>query len=370
MILGPVIQIAAFALFAFIAIAGALGMTTTMSMFRSGIFLMGSFMGVAGLFIMLSADLLGLLQVMMYIGGMLVMILFMVLFMHDPGGAMMAGMDMSLIEKLFSRGIPPMEMDHGGMNHSQMPHDGGHEHMQHGDGGHEQMQHGDDQQMDHSQMPHDGDHEQMQHGDGGHEQMNHSQMPHDGGHEHMQHGDDGHEQMQHGDMPHDGGHEQMQHDGDHEHMQYGDGGHEQMQHGDMGGMDMDMSMTTPLKRPAAVLATVTGALLVALLVLRPAWPASAAAPNPNSAEQVGQLLMGKYMMAFEAAGLLILIGIFGAVFLARPGAFPDRSDRDARVAHDDTPAEAGDAPLEPLVPEEQPDEGEEESAVNAHHAHN
>lgn len=44
-------------------------MTMTMSMFRSGVFLMASFIGVAGLFILLSADLIGLLQVMMYVGG-------------------------------------------------------------------------------------------------------------------------------------------------------------------------------------------------------------------------------------------------------------------------------------------------------------
>ncbi len=352
MILGPIVQIAAFVLFAFIAIAGALGMTTTMSMFRSGIFLMGSFIGVAGLFIMLSADLIGLLQVMMYIGGMLVMILFMVLFMHDPGGAMMASMDMSPIEKLFSRGIPPMKMDHGGMDHGQMNHgDKGmnHDDMQHGDGeqdtmpmDHSQMQHGDEQQMDHSQMQHDGnDHQQMQQSD----------MQHGNGDMPMDHSNMGHEGMQHGDMDMDMGGIDM-------------GGM------DMGDMDMDMSMTTPLKRPAAILATVIGALLVALLILRPAWPISAAVPNPNSAEMVGQLLMGKYMMAFEAAGLLILIGIFGAVFLARPGTFPDQSDRAAHVAHDDTPAEADDTPLEPLVPEEQLDEDEEESVIAAHHEHN
>ncbi len=103
---GPVLQWITFGLFAFVAIAGALGMTTTMSMFRSGIFLMASFTGVAGLFILLLADLLALLQVMMYIGGMLVMILFMVLVSHDPGGAMMAGMmPLRGPERLFSLGL-------------------------------------------------------------------------------------------------------------------------------------------------------------------------------------------------------------------------------------------------------------------------
>ncbi|MGG3815395.1 NADH-quinone oxidoreductase subunit J, partial [Methylorubrum rhodesianum] len=100
-------ELTAFATCAFVAVAGALGMTTTMSMFRSGIFLMASFIGVAGLFILLSADLIGLLQVMMYIGGFLVMILFMVLVMHDPGGAMMAGMDLAPLERWSSLGLVP-----------------------------------------------------------------------------------------------------------------------------------------------------------------------------------------------------------------------------------------------------------------------
>ena len=114
MTVGIVGQWIAFVVFALIAIAGALGMATTMSMFRSGIFLMASFMGVAGLFILLLADLLGFLQIMMYIGGMLVMILFMVLFAHDPGGDMMAGMKMSPIEDFFSLGLLPRKEGQGG----------------------------------------------------------------------------------------------------------------------------------------------------------------------------------------------------------------------------------------------------------------
>ena len=179
---------------------------------------MASFIGVAGLFILLLGDLMALLQIMMYIGGMLVMILFMVMFSHDPGGAMMAGMKMSPIEKFFSLGIPEEDME--GM------------------------------QMD------------------------------------------------------------MQ----------------------------DMSMTTPLKKWAALLALATGAALCAILLLRPAWPIRAELPRTDAAAQVGNLLMGKYMMAFEGAGLLILIGIFGAVLLGRGERFPDQPGRDQPVAVDEAPA--------------------------------
>jgi len=218
-------QWAAFIIFALISIAGALGMATTMSMFRSGIFLMGSFFGVAGLFILLSADLLAALQVMMYIGGMLVMILFMAMFSHDPGGSMMAGMDMSPPENFFSLGITPEEME---------------------------------------------------------------------------------------DM-------------------------------DMSGM----SMTTPVKKHAAIIGMITGIGLVALLILRPVWPVVSQVPDPESARRVGNLLMGKYMMAFEGAGLLILIGIFGAVLMGRAGKFAERPDRSQRVAHEEEPAPIADDPMEP-----------------------
>lgn len=278
MIFGPVAQIVAFSLCALIAIAGALGMATTMSMFRSGIFLMASFIGVAGLFILLSADLLGLLQVMMYIGGMLVMILFMVLFSHDPGGAMMAGMQLPIIEKFFSLGLLPREQKQE-------------EQSQHAGNGHQPME---------------------QNGQG----------------DHAEHGDQ---------------------DAQHDHNGHGD--HEDHEH-------MDMSMTTPIKKPAAVLAVLVGVILVGLLLLRPTWPVTTATPNPNSAEMVGRLLMGKYMLAFEGAGLLILIGIFGAVFLARAGHFPDERGREARVAVDAQPT-APEAPaLQPIAEAEPPDAAE------------
>lgn len=255
MAIGPAAQILAFALFSLIAVAGALGMATTMSMFRSGVFLMASFIGVAGLFVLLMADLLGLLQVMMYIGGMLVMILFMVLFSTDPGGAMMAGMmEMAPLERLFSLGLDAEGSAKAGMQHEGTGHTG--------------------------------------HGGGGMEGM----------------------------------------------------GTE--------GMDMEgMSMYTPIKRPAAVLASLVGVLLATLLLLRPAWPVTRDLPDPDSARRVGELLMERYMVAFEGAGLTILLGIFAAVLLSRPARHRDRPGRErlrAAVDEDPVPIEAeARAPLDP-----------------------
>jgi NADH-quinone oxidoreductase subunit J len=243
--LGEAAQIFTFSVFALISVAGALGMTTTMSMFRSGIFLMSSFIGVAGLFILLMADLLGMLQIMMYIGGMLVMILFMVLFSHDPGGDMMAKMKLPFIEKFFSLGLLPKKKNENGHSHH--------------------------------------------------------------------YNDDDNNEDEHGGM-------------------------------DMG---MDMSMFTSLKPYAAWIGLSTTVILALLFLLFPDWPAKNMVPDQDSSHRIGHLLMGKYMMAFEGAGLMILLGIYGAIYLARPGKHPDSKDRNNASAINEDPPPAAEDPVEP-----------------------
>ncbi|HEX7647624.1 MAG TPA: NADH-quinone oxidoreductase subunit J [Noviherbaspirillum sp.] len=288
-------QIVAFTLCAFIAVAGALGMATTMSMFRSGIFLMASFLGVAGLFILLAADLMGLLQIMMYIGGMLVMILFMVLFMHDPGGAMMAAMPgmMAPVERFFSGGL------------------------QQGEG-------------------RNGDHADMHAGNGEAKEADR---------ENRQNGANGEHHAQHDGMQHGGSDMSMNMEGTHMD-------------------DMDMSMVTPVRRIAAWLAVAIGVGLGALVLLRPSWPTVTRHPDPRSAEAVGMLLMGKYMIAFEGAGFLILLGIVGAVLMARVERHPDNGGRDARVGRTDAPPQIAPDPVIPPSPDERPNE----EHASEHHA--
>lgn len=87
-----IIEWALFCAFSLIAVITAGGMLITMSMYRAGLALMASFVALAGLFILLDADLLAAIQVMMNVGGMLVMVLFMVMIMMDPGGEMMWSM--------------------------------------------------------------------------------------------------------------------------------------------------------------------------------------------------------------------------------------------------------------------------------------
>ena len=348
MILGPAAQLFAFTLLSLIALLGALGMATTMSMFRSGIFLMASFIGTAGLFILLSADLLGVLQVMMYIGGMLVMVLFMVLFMHDPGGSMMAGMKLPLVERVFSRGLlPKNELDGDDprvqASHQQGGHDPQSGHAQptgHTEGArraaeathaHAQMDHGvPPGNHDHNMMAHEMSRDERQGGasDAGHAghyseksgSMKHEHVAADGMNpEEMGHNGMGHEEMDHSGMAHDG-------------------------------MGMSgMSMVTPVRPWATLLGILTGVFFIVLLLLRPAWLTVETPPNPNSAEQVGLLLMDKYMMAFEGAGLLILLGIFGAVYLGRPDRHPSASGREARVGVDEPPPGLDDDTLKPLT---------------------
>jgi NADH-quinone oxidoreductase subunit J len=231
MIITPFFQWLAFGIFSLIAVAGAVGMTTTMSMFRSGILLVAGFFGVSGLFILLSADLLSFLLVMMYIGGMLIMILFMVLFSEDPGGEMMSKMpELSFMEKLFSMGIGSKR----GNEKESMEAPG---HV----------------------MP----------------AMNHMT---------------------------------------HNHANMGDVNPEN--HTDPG-MKMDaMTMTTPIKRLAVFLSAGIALVFVILLWVNLPWKLSSATPDPNSAEMIGLLLLGKYMIVFEGAGLLILVTAFSSVLIA------------------------------------------------------
>ena len=153
-----------------------------------------------------------------------------------------------------------------------------------------------------------------------------------------------------------------EHAGDHQHSMQDtdDSDHEgrPMHHGnDKNGMDMggmDMSMVTPVRPAAAWLAGAIGVVLISMLLLRPTWRVVNAMPDPDSAHRVGQLLMEKYMIAFEGAGFLILIGIFGAVLLARPTIYPDNASRRARVAVDKKPEPIADEGLVPLaVPDKQ-----------------
>ncbi|MHB1416073.1 MAG: NADH-quinone oxidoreductase subunit J family protein, partial [Chloroflexota bacterium] len=135
-----------------IAVAAAAGMLLTMSMYRAGLALMSSFVALAGLFVLLDAQLLAAIQIMMNVGGMLVMILFMVMMMMDPGGQSMWQMKRNMnlrwpgaLSMSAPKSKPPAEGGQSGHGEHEQSTHGGHGGMQHqghggmGSQGHYQM---------------------------------------------------------------------------------------------------------------------------------------------------------------------------------------------------------------------------------------
>lgn len=69
----------AFFLFSLIAIAGALLVVTTRRLFHSALALVLSFVGVAGLYILLEAEFLAAIQILIYVGAIAILILFAIM---------------------------------------------------------------------------------------------------------------------------------------------------------------------------------------------------------------------------------------------------------------------------------------------------
>lgn len=71
-----------FYLIAGITVVSALGVAFSRNIVYSAFALMGTFMGAAGLFVLLAADFLAVIQVLVYVGGILVLMLFAVMLTH------------------------------------------------------------------------------------------------------------------------------------------------------------------------------------------------------------------------------------------------------------------------------------------------
>ncbi|MDQ6659761.1 MAG: NADH-quinone oxidoreductase subunit J [Chloroflexota bacterium] len=222
-----------------VAIVTAAGMILTMSMYRAGLALMASFVALAGLFILLNADLLAAIQIMMNVGGMLVMVLFMVMTMMDPGGEMMWGMKRDM--HMPGPGAFSMHMPSGKPPVEKAPP--------------EQEQ----PDMDIPQMGSEGHIMNMSH-----DEMNMSGM-----------------------TP----------------RQYYE-------------MMVDMAMSTA-QLPWAIALGIASAFLLIVLMIQTPWPLSSVGPTQDATNAVGNLLLSRYMIAFEGAAFLILAGIAGAVIFAK-----------------------------------------------------
>jgi len=79
-------QVTALAVFGVLALVFSAAVFRTSSMVRSALALLGSMAALGGMFMSLEAEFLGVLQLMMMATEMIIMAIFMVMFMMDPGG--------------------------------------------------------------------------------------------------------------------------------------------------------------------------------------------------------------------------------------------------------------------------------------------
>jgi len=73
------IELLVFLVFALLTLAGGLGVVLTRNLFRAALFLLLSLFGVAGLFVLLAAPFLAAVQVLIYMGGIAILIIFAVM---------------------------------------------------------------------------------------------------------------------------------------------------------------------------------------------------------------------------------------------------------------------------------------------------
>ncbi|MFN8624960.1 MAG: NADH-quinone oxidoreductase subunit J [Candidatus Binatia bacterium] len=71
-----------FYLLAGVTVISAAGVACSSNIVYSAFSLMGTFMGVAGLYVMLAADFVAVVQVLIYVGGILVLMIFAVMLTH------------------------------------------------------------------------------------------------------------------------------------------------------------------------------------------------------------------------------------------------------------------------------------------------
>ena len=73
------VQHVVFIILSAIALIGALGVVLNRRLFRSALFLVLSFVGVAGFYILLEAELLAMIQLLVYVGAIAILIIFAIM---------------------------------------------------------------------------------------------------------------------------------------------------------------------------------------------------------------------------------------------------------------------------------------------------
>jgi len=80
-----IVSILIFAVLATVAVAAAVMMLAARNPVRSALFLVVTFVCLAGLYLMLSAPLLAMVQILVYAGAIMVLFLFVLMFFFEPG---------------------------------------------------------------------------------------------------------------------------------------------------------------------------------------------------------------------------------------------------------------------------------------------
>ena len=294
--MNALIEWIAFGALSAIALGMAASMLVTMSMYRAGLALMSSFVALAGLFVLLDADLLAAIQVMMNVGGMLVMILFMVMLMMDPGGEMMWDMKRKMhlpgpgaLSMTMPRSAPAGQISASHSHAADGP-------MEWTCPMHPEVHSaraGDCPKCGMTLVPR-GEHASPEAHATSYTCPMHPEIRQDAPGTCPKCGMDLVPAEHHAPAV--------------EMAPMGAAQHHQMM--------VDMAMSTRQLPWALALGAATAAVLAALVVRTP-WPMAAAAPSADAASAVGELLLSRYMIAFEGAAFLILAGIVGAVVFGR-----------------------------------------------------
>jgi NADH:ubiquinone oxidoreductase subunit 6 (subunit J) len=76
---GQTVQVVIFAVFTLMTLGGGVGVVSARNLFHSALFLVLSFAGVVGYYVLLNADFLAAVQLLIYIGAIAVLILFAIM---------------------------------------------------------------------------------------------------------------------------------------------------------------------------------------------------------------------------------------------------------------------------------------------------
>src|SRR5207249_4537079 len=90
------LTVAVFYLLAAITVGSALGVALSHSIVYSAFALMGTLLGVAAMFVLLGADFLGVVQLLVYVGGILVLTLFAVMLTRRNAIGILMGVELVL----------------------------------------------------------------------------------------------------------------------------------------------------------------------------------------------------------------------------------------------------------------------------------